>query len=118
LLSNFPKIILYVDKGVAAVLKYFLEIIAHNAKNCNSQTQRITFLGGIMSSIKGYIDYTKREYCHDIHCPIQVLLDKESEGSKAYELIRGICKSSCLHTTHEFHAWLIAHGYLVVRPEA
>ena len=69
-----------------------------------------------MPTIEGYIDYTKREYCRAVKCPIQVLLDQEVEGSEKYEFIRGICKSSCLHTTHEFHAWLIQQGYLVVRP--
>lgn len=69
-----------------------------------------------MPSIEGYIDYTKREYCRAVQCPIQVLLDQEKEGSDRYEFIRGICKSNCLHTTHEFHAWLIKQEYLVVRP--
>jgi hypothetical protein len=69
-----------------------------------------------MNSIEGYIDYTKREYCRDVPCPIQTLLDQEDEGGERYEFTRSICKSDCLHTTHEFHAWLIARGYLVVRP--
>lgn len=69
-----------------------------------------------MSNIYGYIDYTKREYCNDVCCPIQVLLNQQTEGSDSYESIRGICKTNCLHTTHEFHAWLIKQGYLVVRP--
>jgi hypothetical protein len=69
-----------------------------------------------MTSIEGYLDYTKREYCHAVKCPIQALLDGEVVASEKYESIRGICKTACLHTTHEFHAWLIEQGYLVVRP--
>jgi hypothetical protein len=72
--------------------------------------------GSRMPSIEGYLDYTKREYCRDVKCPIQNLLDQQAEDSENYELIRSICKSNCLHTTHEFHAWLIKQGYLVVRP--
>jgi len=68
-------------------------------------------------SIDGYIDYQRREYCHDIACPIQGLLDREDAGSQGYESIRNICKTDCIHTTYEFHHWLIAKGYLVVRPE-
>ncbi len=68
-------------------------------------------------SIDGYIDYQRREYCHDIACPIQTLLDRESEGTEAYETIRGICKSDCIHSTYEFHHWLIQKGYLVLRPK-
>ena len=45
------------------------------------------------------------------------LLDSEPEGSEAYERIRGICKTDCIHSTYEFHHWLIDKGYLVVRPE-
>ena len=70
-----------------------------------------------MPSIEGYIDYTRREYCKDVNCPIQVLLDEEVEKSPKYEEIRAICASRCLHSTHEFHHWLIAKGYLIVRPK-
>jgi len=70
-----------------------------------------------MQSIDGYIDYTRREYCHDVKCPIQSLLDKEVEKSPEYEEIRAICASDCLHSTHEFHLWLTRKGYLIVRPK-
>jgi len=70
-----------------------------------------------MQSIEGYTDYTRREYCNDIKCPIQLLLNKEAEKSPRYEEIRAICASSCIHSTYEFHHWLIEKGYLVVRPE-
>ncbi|MHA1820058.1 MAG: hypothetical protein ACTSU2_10315 [Promethearchaeota archaeon] len=70
-----------------------------------------------MSSIEGYIDYKRREYCHDVKCPVQMLLDKEEEGSEKYEEIRALCKSHCIHTTYEFHHWLIEKGYLIVRPK-
>ena len=66
-------------------------------------------------SIEGYLDYQRREYCKDIKCPIQVMLDRQVPGSETYEEIRNICKTSCIHTTYEFHHWLIEKGYLVVR---
>jgi len=69
-----------------------------------------------MASIPGYIDYQRREYCKEIKCPVQFDLDKQKEGSAEYDKIRNICKSSCRHTTYEFHQWLIQKGYLVVRP--
>lgn len=69
-----------------------------------------------MPSIEGYIDYTRREYCKDVNCPVQLLLNAEVEKSTRYEEIRAICASHCLHSTHEFHHWLIAKGYLIVRP--
>jgi len=37
-----------------------------------------------MSSIKGYIDYQRREFCKDIKCPVQLDLDKQEPGSKTY----------------------------------
>ena len=69
-------------------------------------------------SISGYVDYQRREYCKDIQCPIQVLLDKQAPDSDGYAEVRGICRTKCIHTTYEFHHWLIEKGYLVVRPEA
>ena len=70
-----------------------------------------------MPSIEGYTDYMRREYCHDVKCPVQSLLNREVEKSPAYEEVRAICASHCLHTTHEFHKWLITRGYLIVRPD-
>ena len=71
-----------------------------------------------MSSIKGYIDYQRREFCKDIKCPVQLDLEKQEQGSREYENIRNICKTNCRYTTYQFHHWLIDKGYLVVRPEA
>jgi hypothetical protein len=69
-----------------------------------------------MMPIEGYIEYQRREFCKDITCPIQRLLDAETPGSEKYEHIRHICQTDCIHTTYEFHHWLIQKGYLVVRP--
>jgi len=68
-------------------------------------------------SIPGYMDYRRREYCKDVECPVQAAIEKEAEGSREYERLRASCKTSCRHTTYEFHHWLIDNGYLVVRPE-
>ena len=65
--------------------------------------------------IEGYVDYKRREYCKDIKCPIQLKLEFQKEGSKEYEEVRNTCKNSCIHTTYEFHHWLIEKGYLIVR---
>ena len=64
------------------------------------------------------IEYKKREFCNALPCKVQILLNQQKEGSEAYEQVRSICKSNCIHTTHEFHAWLIEKGYLVLRPAA
>jgi hypothetical protein len=71
-----------------------------------------------MSSIKGYIDYQRREFCKDVKCPFQLDLDKQEPGSESYEEIRNTCKTDCRYTTYQFHHWLIDKGYLIVRPEA
>jgi hypothetical protein len=70
----------------------------------------------VMRPKDGYIDYKRREYCKDVQCPIQLLLNKEVEKSPEYEEIRAICASHCIHSTHEFHRWLTEKGYLIVRP--
>lgn len=68
-------------------------------------------------TIEGYEEYKKREFCKDMRCPVQLLLDTKEEGSGEYERVREICKAGCLHTTREFHYWLIDKGYLIVRPK-
>ncbi len=68
-------------------------------------------------TIAGYLDYQRREYCKDVACPIQARLDRAVPDSEEYRQVRGICGQSCIHTTYEFHHWLIARGYLVIRPE-
>ena len=69
-------------------------------------------------SIAGYTEYQRREYCKDIRCPIQTILDGQTPGSAQYEATRDICKTRCVHTTYEFHHWLIEKGYVLVRPKA
>ncbi|CAG1004564.1 hypothetical protein METP2_03566 [Methanosarcinales archaeon] len=67
--------------------------------------------------IKGYTEYKRREYCNDIGCPIQTIMNKKEQESEDYNDLRKICTENCLHTTYEFHHWLIEKGYLLVRPE-
>ena len=66
-------------------------------------------------TIEGYTDYPRREYCKDIACRVQLELEKYELGSEDYERIRDICKCNCIHTTYEFHHWLIDKGYELVR---
>jgi hypothetical protein len=68
-------------------------------------------------TLEGYIEYQRREYCKALPCPVQVLLDAAPPNSEAYERIRDICINHCIHTTYEFHHWLIQKGYLVIRPD-
>lgn len=69
-------------------------------------------------TVPGYIEYQRREYCKDIRCPVQALLEAQAADSPEYNQVRSICQGSCLHTTFEFHHWLIQKGYEIVRPEA
>ena len=64
---------------------------------------------------EGYVEYKRREYCKDIRCPVQLKLGPLKEGSEEYEKIRKTCKDSCVHTTYEFHHWLIQKGYLILK---
>jgi len=68
-------------------------------------------------AIEGYADYKRREYCKDVECPVQLIMNKKKEGTPEYEELRGICKNKCIHTTYEFHHWLIENGFLVVKPD-
>ncbi len=68
-------------------------------------------------AIKGFAEYRKREYCNDVRCPVQLMMNGKVEGSAEYGELRGICLKGCLRTTHEFHKWLIEKGFLLVKPE-
>lgn len=68
-------------------------------------------------TLEGYVPYARREYCKDIACPVQGLLDKQKPESQDYEEVRHICQTACIRTTYEFHHWLISKGYLLLRPE-
>lgn len=73
--------------------------------------------GGFLVAIPGYVDYERREYCKAIECPIQRELEAQAPGSAACQAVRDRCLRACIHTTYEFHHWLMAQGYLLVRPE-
>jgi len=66
-------------------------------------------------TIEGYIDYQRREFCKDVACSLQQELAKHPEGSPEYERLRATCRTDCLHTTWQFHHWLMDHGYVIVR---
>jgi len=68
-------------------------------------------------SIPGYTDYQRREYCKAIQCPVQLDLEKTEKGSPEYDKVRATCTNACVHTTFEFHHWLIDHRYEIVRPD-
>jgi hypothetical protein len=68
-------------------------------------------------TLEGYAPYARREYCKDVECPVQRVLEKQEPESQGYEEVRQICQTGCIHTTYEFHHWLIAKGYLLLRPE-
>jgi len=44
-------------------------------------------------------------------------MNRKEQESADYNDLREICMQNCLHTTYEFHHWLIEKGYLLVRPE-
>lgn len=68
-------------------------------------------------SIPGYSEYKSREFCKDVQCPVQLLLEMKEKGSEEHDRVWDICKKACLHTTREFHYWLMDKGYLIVKPE-
>ncbi len=64
-----------------------------------------------------FIEYKRREFCHDVKCPVQIQLSQQPEKSEAYEKIRQTCITACCYTTYQFHHWLIEKGYLILRPK-
>lgn len=68
-------------------------------------------------AIDGYIEYKRREYCKDVKCPVQLQMNSQVSGQEKYEQLRQTCRTNCLHTTWEFHHWLIEKNYLILKPE-
>jgi hypothetical protein len=68
-------------------------------------------------TFQGHREYRKREFCNDIRCIVQMELNNLEAGSETYERIRKQCKEACMHTTHEFHYWLMEKGFLIVKKE-
>ncbi len=67
--------------------------------------------------LAGFVEYKRREYCNDIKCPVQMMMNTKSQDSTDYNDLREICVQDCLHSTYEFHHWLIEKGYLLIRKE-
>jgi len=65
--------------------------------------------------LDGYVEYQKREFCRVVSCPVQNLLDGETQGSIKYNQIRLICQDDCLQTSHAFHKYLIDNHYQIIR---
>ncbi len=65
--------------------------------------------------IEGFVEYKRREYCNNIQCRIQMMMNKKAQDSEDFNDLREICQKNCLHTTYEFHHWLMEKGYLLVR---
>jgi len=63
----------------------------------------------------GFVEYKRREYCNDVVCPVQMIMNKKEQNSEEYQELRDICREHCLHTTYEFHHWLVNKGYLLLR---
>ncbi|MEK7291523.1 MAG: hypothetical protein AAB013_06360 [Planctomycetota bacterium] len=40
-------------------------------------------------SIKGYVDYKRREFCNDVKCSVQMDLNAQKAGSAEYEKNKG-----------------------------
>ena len=36
-------------------------------------------------TIKGHVEYKSREFCKDVKCPVQLILNSQKQGSEEYE---------------------------------
>lgn len=90
----------------------------HENKEFPEEEYGKTFIASLLLSImslEGYEEYTKRSFCNDIRCPVQMELNMHEPGSKKYEEIRKRCRENCLHTAWEFHHWLTERDYIILR---
>jgi hypothetical protein len=64
---------------------------------------------------EGFVEYKRREFCKGVKCPVQMELNKQTEKTEKYEQTRKNCRTACLHTTWQFHHWLIENGYIIIK---
>jgi len=69
-------------------------------------------------STEGFTEYKRREFCNDVKCPVQMQLNNLKDKPDELERIRQTCSTGCLHTTWQFHHWLIEKGYLILKPKS
>ena len=67
-------------------------------------------------TLKGFVEYKRREFCKDVKCPVQMELNRLEEKTEGYEEIRKTCRTACRYTTWYFHHWLVDKGYLILKP--
>ncbi len=44
-----------------------------------------------------------------------MIMNQKGQDSAEYNQLRDLCREHCLHTTYEFHHWLVDKGYLLLR---
>jgi endogenous inhibitor of DNA gyrase (YacG/DUF329 family) len=63
------------------------------------------------------IEYKNREYCKDVECDIQDLIDNGNGTELSKELskvfAKPFCKNQC--EAYKFHKWLQEHDYKIVK---
>lgn len=57
------------------------------------------------------VEYSSREYCRDIECGMQKLIDNDTESGKLFA--KSFCRKEC--EAHKFHKWLQEHDYKIVK---
>ena len=60
------------------------------------------------------IEYKSREYCKDVGCEIQKVIDK-NDNSMELGFAKGFCKYDC--SAYKFHQWLQENGYKILKEE-
>jgi len=57
-------------------------------------------------------EYKSREYCKDVECEIQKIID-EDNTSLELGFAKGYCRNEC--SAYKFHKWLQENNYKIVK---
>ena len=57
-------------------------------------------------------EYQSREYCKDIKCEIQEIIDEDNTGLEV-GFAKGYCRNKC--SAYKFHKWLQEHDYKILK---
>jgi len=56
-------------------------------------------------------EYKSREFCRDIECGMQKLIDNDTELGKSFA--KSFCRKEC--EAYKFHKWLQENNYKIVK---
>jgi hypothetical protein len=84
-----------------------------NPRGCEWKMMIVNVIGN-----KTGKEYPSREFCKDVKCPVQHILDEMLHHGKDIKVVKSsLCFHNCIKSAWDFHDWLQKHGYIIIKDE-